>query len=41
MSEWGGGRGGGREGADTVASTGHLVVALAAFRYDKSIVDNQ
>jgi len=31
----------GGEGADTVASTGHLVVALAAFRYDKSIVDNQ
>ena len=39
MNEGGHGRGG--EGADTVASTGHLVVALAAFRYDKSIVDNQ
>lgn len=36
MNEWGG-----REGGDTVASTGHLAVALAAFRYDKSIVDNQ
>ena len=39
MNEGGHGRGG--EGTDTVASTGHLVVALAAFRYDKSIVDNQ
>jgi hypothetical protein len=36
VNEWGG-----REGGDTVASTGHLAVALAAFRYDKSIVDNQ
>lgn len=39
MNEGGHGRVG--EGADTVASTGHLVVALAAFRYDKSIADNQ
>jgi len=39
VNEGGHGRGG--EGADTVPSTGHLVVALAAFRYDKSIVDNQ